>query len=84
MNLTVLRVEGALVVVRVDSGELDLVAGLAHVAEVAEEDGVFRPGKAAGRNLLSKRNRAVDSLKLDNVWVFVQLIHKPTRLQNQL
>ena len=27
------------VVVRVDSGELDLVAGLAHVAEVAEEDG---------------------------------------------
>ena len=36
-TLTVLRVEGALVVVRVDSGELDLVAGLAHVAE---EDGV--------------------------------------------
>ena len=38
---TVLRVEGALVVVSVDSGEFDLVAGLAYVAEVAEEDGVF-------------------------------------------
>ena len=50
--LTVLRVEGALVVVRVDACELDLVAGLAHVAEVSEEDGVFRAGKATGRNLL--------------------------------
>ena len=36
-----LRVEGALVVMRVDPGELNLVAGLAHVAEVSEEDGVF-------------------------------------------
>ena len=36
-----LGVEGALVVVSVDSGEFDLVAGLAYVAEVAEEDGVF-------------------------------------------
>ena len=38
---TVLRVKGALVVVSVNSGEFDLVAGLAYVAEVAEEDGVF-------------------------------------------
>ena len=38
-----LRVEGALVVVRVDSGELDLVAGLAHVAEVAEDLTTNRP-----------------------------------------
>ena len=33
--VTVLGVEGALVVVGVDAGELDLVAGLADVAEVA-------------------------------------------------
>ena len=26
----------------------------------------------------------IGSLKLDNVWVFLQLIHRPTRTQNQL
>ena len=50
---TVLGVEGALVVVGVDAGELDLVAGLADVAEVTEKDGVFGAGESAGGNLLS-------------------------------
>ena len=54
--VTVLCVEGALVVVGVDAGELDLVAGLADVAEVAEQDGVFGAGKPAGGNLLSQIN----------------------------
>ena len=49
-----LGVEGALVVVCVDAGELDLVAGLADVAEVAEQDGVFGAGESAGGNLLSQ------------------------------
>ena len=53
---TVLGVEGALVVVCVDAGELDLVAGLADVAEVAEQDGVFGAGESAGGNLLSQIN----------------------------
>ena len=46
-----LRVERTLVVVCVDSRQLDLVAGFAHVAEVAEEDGILRAGQAAGSNL---------------------------------
>ena len=51
LNPTMLRVERTLVVVRVDSRELDLVARFAHVAEVAEEDGVLRAGQAASSNL---------------------------------
>ena len=54
-----LGVEGALVVVGVDAGELDLVAGLADVAEVAEQDGVFRAGESAGGNLLSKMQNCI-------------------------
>lgn len=48
----VLRVQRALVVVRVHPRQLDLVAGLAHVAQVAQQDRVLRAGQAAGRNLL--------------------------------
>ena len=39
----VLGIEGALVVVGVDAGQLDLVAGPAGVAQVAEEDGILGP-----------------------------------------
>ena len=54
-----LGVEGALVVVGVDAGELDLVAGLADVAEVAEQDGVFGAGESAGGNLLSQMQNCI-------------------------
>ena len=60
---TMLRVERTLVVVRVDSRELDLVARFAHVAEVAEEDGILRAGQAASSNLNASE---VDEMMLMN------------------
>ena len=50
----VLGVERAVVVVVVDAGDVDLVARLARVAQVAHEDGVFGAWQAAGRYLESK------------------------------
>lgn len=49
-NIYLSGVEGSVVVVGVDAGQFDLVTGFAHIAEIAQKDGVLRTRKTARRN----------------------------------